>query len=74
MSKKLELLFENEEEKQVTISVDYPIEPVEPQTVYEAMLSMISSGAVSSTGGDIVAIRGARLVDRQVENIELPIS
>ena len=35
---------------------------------------MISSGAVSSTGGDIVAIRGARLVDRQVENIELPIS
>ncbi|WP_413380211.1 DUF2922 domain-containing protein [Alkalihalobacillus sp. 1P02AB] len=73
MSKKLELLFENETEKQVTVSVDYPTEPVNPEAIYEAMLEMISANVLTSNGGDITAIRGARLVDRQVETIELPI-
>ncbi|KGA96811.1 hypothetical protein AJ85_20965 [Alkalihalobacillus alcalophilus ATCC 27647 = CGMCC 1.3604] len=73
MSKKLELLFENEAERQVTVSVDNPTEPVNPEAIYEAMLEMISTNVLTSTGGDITAIRGARLVDRQVETIELPI-
>ncbi|GAF66286.1 DUF2922 domain-containing protein [Alkalihalobacillus trypoxylicola] len=72
MNKKLELLFENEAGRQVTISIDFPIEPVNPQDVLSSMLDMIQSNVITTADGGLKAIRGARLVDRQVETISLP--
>lgn len=72
MGKQLELLFENEAERQVTVSIDAPIEPVDANAVKNAMEQVIATNALTSSGGDVVGIRGARIVERHVEIIELP--
>jgi len=69
--KKLELKFENEDGKTVTYSLEKPIEPVEPEAVKAAMDEIITQNAFTSSGGDLVAKKSARVVDRTVEEIEL---
>lgn len=69
--KKLELIFENAEGKIVKYTVDKPVEPVNGSTVNEVMDTVISQNALSSTGGDIVSKRGARIVETTIEEIEL---
>lgn len=73
MSKQLELLFENEAGRQVTISLDNPLEPVDSAAIFDAMTGIVEGNALSSSGGDVIAIRGARLVERHVEDIDLPL-
>lgn len=72
MSKTLELLFENEEGRQVTVSVDQPIEPVDAAAVANSMAVILNGNTLLSSGGDLVAIRGARVVERNINVIELP--
>ncbi len=72
MNKKLELLFENEEGRQVIVSLNDPIEPVDPEQIKISMQAILASNALTSGGGDLVAIRGARLTQHQVNLIELP--
>ncbi len=69
--KKLELKFENEDGKTVTYSLDKPIEPVDPEAVKEAMDEIITQDAFTSSGGDLVAKKSARVVERTVEEIAL---
>lgn len=69
--KRLELFFENEEGKTVKYSVDYPIEPVNPQTVNDAMDEIITQNAFDSPGGDLVAKKSARVVENIIEDIDL---
>ncbi|GAA0604729.1 DUF2922 domain-containing protein [Virgibacillus siamensis] len=69
--KKLELKFLNELGKTVTYSLDKPIEPVDPAAVKAAMDEIINQNAFSTSGGEIVSIKGARVVERNVEDIEL---
>jgi hypothetical protein len=71
MSKKLELQFTNLEGKTATISIDDPIEPVVPATVSAAMDTIIATNIFTSTGGDLVAKKGARVVERNVADVEL---
>ncbi len=71
MAKRLELQFLNEENKTVTIALEAPIEPVDPALVNQAMDEIIAQNAFISSGGDLVAKKGARLVERNVEEIEL---
>ncbi len=73
MSKALELLFENTEGRQVTISLDDPIEPVNEAAIYEVMTTIIAADAFTSAGGNLASIRGARIVERHVAKIELPV-
>ncbi|MGM8366169.1 DUF2922 domain-containing protein [Virgibacillus sp. W0181] len=70
--KKLELKFENEDGKTVTYSLEKPIEPVDAAAVKAAMNEIITQDAFTSTGGDLVAIKSARVVERTVEDIDLP--
>ncbi|GAE30763.1 DUF2922 domain-containing protein [Halalkalibacter hemicellulosilyticus] len=72
MSKRLELQFENEEGRLVTISVDDPIEPVDGELISQSMNQILAEDAIESNGGNLVAIRGARIVERNVTDIELP--
>ncbi|MBU9711434.1 DUF2922 domain-containing protein [Evansella tamaricis] len=71
MSKRLELLFTNEGGKSVTISLDDPIEPVDEQIISKVMDDIISYNVFISHDGQLVGKRGARVVSRTVEQIEL---
>lgn len=69
--KTLELKFTNEEGRVVTLSLDAPIEPVDPEAIRQAMEQIIETNAVFSTGGNLVETHSARIVERNVEDIEL---
>ncbi|MEB1808774.1 MAG: DUF2922 domain-containing protein, partial [Bacillaceae bacterium] len=62
MTKKLELVFENELAKNVTISLDNPIYPVDPAAISAAMDEIIAQNAFTSSGGNLVAKKSARVV------------
>ncbi|MBM7600145.1 hypothetical protein JOC34_002536 [Virgibacillus halotolerans] len=69
--KKIELKFENEDGKIVTYALDNPVEPVDPDEVNAAMDEIIAQNAFTSSGGDLVAKKSARIVENIVEEIEL---
>ncbi|WP_130860482.1 DUF2922 domain-containing protein [Gracilibacillus phocaeensis] len=69
--KKLELKFENEEGKTTTISLDQPVEPVDESAVSAAMDTIIAENAIFSSGGDLIAKKSARVVERNVEEIDI---
>jgi hypothetical protein len=71
MAKTLQLQFENYDGKTVTYSLDNPVEPVDSEAVNTAMDEIINQDAFTSSGGDLVAKKGARLVERTVEDIEI---
>ncbi|HHY73428.1 MAG TPA: DUF2922 domain-containing protein [Bacillus bacterium] len=71
MSKKLELQFVNNEGKTATIAIDDPIEPVNTASVSAAMDTIISANIFTSTGGDLVAKKGARVVEHNVMEVDL---
>lgn len=73
MTKRLELLFLNEGGKNVTISVDDPKEPVDALAVSEAMDAILLHNAFVSPQGNLVQKRGARVVERKVDTVNIEI-
>ncbi|OZU88358.1 hypothetical protein CIL03_11960 [Virgibacillus indicus] len=69
--KKLELKFENYDGKTVTYSLDQPVEPVDPAAINAAMDEIIAQNAFMTSGGDLVAKKSARVVERIVEDVDL---
>ncbi|MGO4889566.1 DUF2922 domain-containing protein [Anaerobacillus sp. MEB173] len=71
MNKRIELIFENQQGKNVTIALDDPIEPVNPAAVKLAMDTVIAQNAFTSSGGELIAKKQARIVGRSVEEIDI---
>ncbi len=71
MTKKIELIFKNELGKNVTLSLDNPIEPVDPAQVNQVMDQVIAENAFVSPGGSLVSKYAARIVERNVADIEM---
>ncbi len=71
MAKQIELLFENFEGNTVRISLDEPVEPVDSLAINAAMDKILADNALISSGGDLVAKKGARVVERNVTDIPL---
>ncbi|GGP16863.1 DUF2922 domain-containing protein [Oceanobacillus neutriphilus] len=69
--RKLELKFLNGEGKIITYTLDNPIEPADPETIKEAMDTILQENAFYSSGGDLTEIHSARIVERFVEDIAL---
>ncbi|MFZ3591604.1 DUF2922 domain-containing protein [Bacillus sp. DJP31] len=69
MAKTLQLQFLNEESKTVSISIDNPIEPVDSLALDAAMDAILTTNIFTSSGGDLVSKKGARVVERNVEEI-----
>ena len=69
--KRLEMRFENQEGKFVTCTLDDPVEPIDHNAVNAAMDVVIAQNAFTSNGGDLVAKRSARVIDQQIEEIEI---
>lgn len=67
--KTLELKFTNDEGRVVTLSLDDPVEPVNPESVRQVMEQIIDLNAFTSSGGDLVAMHSARIVERNVDDI-----
>ena len=70
--KTIQLIFKNEEGRNVTISLDNPTEPVDPQQIAAVMAQVIEEGAFITSGGYLVSKYGARIVERTIENIDVP--
>ncbi|GGE51041.1 potassium channel protein [Pullulanibacillus camelliae] len=71
MAKTLELLFENAEGKTVRYALNDPVEPVNEANVNAAMDDIVKQNALSSSGGDLIKKKSARIVERNVTEIEL---
>ncbi|MGY4690834.1 DUF2922 domain-containing protein [Salibacterium sp. K-3] len=69
MSKRLEMRFSNEEGRNVTVSLDAPVEPADPQAVETAMDAVLNEDIFFSSGGSITAKRDARIVERTVDTV-----
>ncbi len=71
MAKSLELTFFTDLGKQSRITVDNPKEPVDPAAVKLAMEEMIAANIIMNTNGEFVAIKNARVVERNVTEYEI---
>ncbi|MGM9954618.1 MAG: DUF2922 domain-containing protein [Peribacillus sp.] len=71
MAKALEMIFVTEEGKSSTISVDNPKEPVDVNQVKQVMQQIIAQNVFITSSGDLVSIKGARVVERNVEDVEV---
>ncbi|WP_349410231.1 DUF2922 domain-containing protein [Pseudalkalibacillus sp. SCS-8] len=71
MAKQIELLFENTEGKTVRISLDQPVEPVDTLALNAAMDKIVTDNVLISSGGDLIAKKGARIVERNVTDVPL---
>lgn len=71
--KRLELLFENEDGKTVTYTLDSPVDPADEEAVNAAMDQVIAQNVFNSSGGNIVAKKGARFVERTVTDIQIDV-
>ncbi|GAC91404.1 DUF2922 domain-containing protein [Anoxybacillus kestanbolensis] len=64
--KTLELQFVNEEGKTVRLSVDAPRDDVTETQVASVMDVIIAANVFPSSGGDLIAKKGARLIDTTI--------
>ncbi|MDX8366386.1 DUF2922 domain-containing protein [Cytobacillus sp. IB215665] len=71
MAKTLELKFENEEGKVGTIFIENPTEPVDTTLVSSVMDTILSSDVFTSSGGGFIRKKGARVVERNVTDIQI---
>ncbi|SEM75897.1 Protein of unknown function [Mesobacillus persicus] len=71
MAKTLELQFGTDLGKVARLTVDNPIEPVDPAALKVAMDSIIASNAFFSAYGNLVSVGGARVVERNVTEYEI---
>ena len=69
--KKLEMKSENEAGRVVTYTLDHPIVDLTPEAVNAVMDEVIEENAFTSSGGDLVGKRSARVVEQIVEDIEI---
>ena len=61
--KTLELQFVNEEGKTVRLTIDEPREHVTQTEIANVMDVIIAANVFPSSGGDLIAKKGARLID-----------
>jgi hypothetical protein len=68
-TKTLQMVFANAANGRVTISVLDPRDDLTALDVETAMNDIIAANVISSTGGDLVSVLGARVVTRQVTEL-----
>lgn len=71
MSATLEMTFVNQAGNKVTLRVANPREDITDTEVRTAMDTVIAKNVFSSSGGDLVSVAGARIVSREVTEIDV---
>ncbi len=73
MTQVLELQFETTAGKTTTIAIDTPKSNVTAEEIQQVMQTIIAKNVFNGQASALVAMRGARIVDRQVTEFELEI-
>lgn len=68
-TKVLELIFINAAGKKTTLSLNDPREDITEVEVRGVMEQVLAKNLFNSTGGDLVALGGARVVSKQIADI-----
>ena len=71
MEKTLVMVFKNGEGKTASMSVAAPREDLQGVEVMQAMQGLIDNNVFASGGSDLVEIAAARIVSREVTELEL---
>jgi hypothetical protein len=71
IEKSLELQFFNQEGKVVRIIIENPVEPINSAQVSSVMDAIIAANIFTSSGGDFVAKKGARLLSNETTEVSL---
>ncbi|MFF2177691.1 DUF2922 domain-containing protein [Lysinibacillus sp. NPDC058147] len=73
MTQVLELQFETATGKTTTIAIDAPKPKVTTEEIQQVMQTIIAKNVFDGQAGALVAMSGARIIDRQVTEFELGI-
>ncbi len=68
---KLEMEFKDAEGKKFSLSIDEPREDITEEEIRTAMDDIVAKNIFYTTGGDIVAPVGARVITTTVEELEI---
>lgn len=71
MARKLEMVFKDITGKTMKISVDNADENITDEAVRTAMEEIINKNIFATAGGDLVAIHGARIVDTEIQELDV---
>jgi hypothetical protein len=71
MAKTLVMQFVNTTNKTANLSIENPVEPVDPVKVNAVMDQIIAANVFITSGGEFIAKKGAYVVERNVDDIEL---
>ena len=71
MAKTLELQFFTSMGKSAKVSIDNPIEPVNPAAVKLAMERIVLSNVFATQSGDLAAVDSARVIERNVTDYDI---
>ncbi|MGI5997721.1 MAG: DUF2922 domain-containing protein [Lutispora sp.] len=71
MAKKLEMVFRDAVGKTMKISVDNADDNLTGESVKTAMETIIAKNIFATEGGDLVAIDGARIVDTNIQELDV---
>lgn len=71
MAKTLELQFATEMGGTARLTVDNPKEPIDVAEVKQSMEQIVTAGVFFSTTGNLVAVKSARVIERNVTDYEI---
>jgi hypothetical protein len=71
MAKTLELQFATEMGGTARITIDNPKEPIDTATVKASMNQIIAAGVFFSPTGNLVSVKGVRVMERNVTDYEI---
>lgn len=71
--KNLELFFENFDGKTVKHTLEKPVEPVDVEEIEAVMDEIIEQNVFTSSGGELIKKKSARIVETTVEELELDV-
>ena len=69
MIKTLQMIFRNEENRNVTLSVSDPLEGLDGLTAGNAMQDILNANIFQTNGGDMVSRVRAQIISRDVETL-----
>ncbi|MGF7057878.1 DUF2922 domain-containing protein [Brassicibacter mesophilus] len=69
--RKLEMTFKNQIDGKARISIDAPRADLTEAEVKTAMDNIIAKNLFNATGGDLVAVAGARVITTDVQELTL---